>query len=643
MDTTAPVAELALRLHRTERPDLRIDLPPGYEVALPAAESGYSLTGTALEFDSLQKRNEYVAAAAFEEVCPAGVIDAARLFESALELWGNEIGHSDQASGRLLGLAAAREDVLAAGASEIQAGRNVFDVLHVLEAALPYIDKIDHASLRALCEVKFGPTKNDFAGGGIHNALETWLAERPAEARLLHDVVAANPTEATTSLLGNAAVGLARTHFSEAAALASADANSPIALRAAAGAWTLGRLLHEASASSEQLAAVSETLIQLIQGTHDDRRSQAVRAATNSMHLTRSFDVLLKRLAADGDQIALAGIATTFFLKSSEVADRDDLDEWLDLLSAISPEYGRSVDNLDHALSRWVGQGTHIPAIVDLLSKWVARFGKPVSIDATASESFSGTFAKLEARADVWSAVVTNWLLSDDKRHPAALAAILSAARPAQPQTLCLDKQQTDALDSSDLLFLGRRLLGYVHDKGQLTSLAMSFLDSNEAKERTHPMLRALLLDEIGYDYPTSTIEACRLGAKVRTGTDAETFLNEIADTLERSVTTIRELPRINELRPPMRLRRQFALARAKQMHEAMEEAKKKSVLRSLATEIPIKAGSGTFSYFREAYGSSMQMSSISHSIELPHREIFDPIGNSIRHLGFRLAMRGES
>jgi hypothetical protein len=38
-----------------------------------------------------------------------------------------------------------------------------------------------------------------------------------------------------------------------------------------------------------------------------------------------------------------------------------------------------------------------------------------------------------------------------------------------------------------------------------------------------------------------------------------------------------------------------------------------------------------------------MQMSSISHSIEMPRREVFDPVGNAIRSLEFRLAKRGEA
>jgi hypothetical protein len=78
-------------------------------------------------------------------------------------------------------------------------------------------------------------------------------------------------------------------------------------------------------------------------------------------------------------------------------------------------------------------------------------------------------------------------------------------------------------------------------------------------------------------------------------------------------------------------------------MDESFEVANEKSIFRQIATQITIKAGRGTFNFRDANYGPSMKLESISHSIELPRREAFDPIGNSIRHFGFRLAKRDES
>ena len=120
-------------------------------------------------------------------------------------------------------------------------------------------------------------------------------------------------------------------------------------------------------------------------------------------------------------------------------------------------------------------------------------------------------------------------------------------------------------------------------------------------------------------------------------------YLLKVAERIDEVANAQSSLPMLNELRAPTKLRRLFARARAKQMNESFEAANEKSIFRQIATQITIKAGRGTFSYRDANYGPSMKLSTMSHSIELPRREAFDPIGNSIRHFGFRLAKREKS
>lgn len=160
------VADLALRLHREDGIGLRIDVPAG--AALNAAElpDGCQLVDpAALQFDSLVSRNVIVARAAFEELQAPSGVDADALFERAYQLWRDDIGHSDQASGRLLALASVSMDILTIGAKRIRNGSDVFDVLHLVEAALPYLQRIQPQSIIDLFVAKYEPTKNDMAGG----------------------------------------------------------------------------------------------------------------------------------------------------------------------------------------------------------------------------------------------------------------------------------------------------------------------------------------------------------------------------------------------------------------------------------------------------------------------------------------------
>ncbi len=393
----------------------------------------------------------------------------------------------------------------------------------------------------------------------------------------------------------------------------------------------------------ESIKVVVQTVTDLIQREQGELRSQAIRAAAGAMHVVEAFDSILQRLALDGDQEVLSAATTALFLKAKELRARGITERWLGLMPALRPEFAGAIRHLDHAMAQLLSERANSPIVVSTLSNWVAKHGQKVPIDSETAELFDNTLRKLSSMEGPWSSLLTDWLLSDVVKHPAALAGMLTQISHHACTDLKLDKLRLDDLSVEDLLFLARRLLGYVHDRAQLTSLALSMLKSTEADRRIYPVLYALLVDEIGYDYPGSTVKACRTAAEDLAAGGHKEFLLQVAGAIDKLVEAQTNLPVRNELRPPTRLRRLFARARAKQMNESFETASENSIFRQIATQITIKAGRGTFSYRDATYGPSMKLASMSHSIELPRRETFDPIGNSIRHFGFRLAKREET
>jgi len=291
------VAELALRLHREDGTGLRIDVPAGTVLTAAEMPDGCQLLeGAAVQFDSLEARNVIVARATFEGLQSPSGIDANVLFERAYGLWRDEIGHNDQASGRLLALASFSMDVLAVAAQRIRNGSNVFDVLHLVEAALPHLEDIEAPSIIDLFVAKYEPTKNDMAGGAVHGALESWLETHAGNALELHAKVQENLSEATASLLGNAVVALAKTDYEAAIEVARGDVRSETPLRARVGVWALGRLLLDERAPSPSIDLVIKEVLALIEREQGELRLQAIRAAVGAMHIMAAFDSILERL-----------------------------------------------------------------------------------------------------------------------------------------------------------------------------------------------------------------------------------------------------------------------------------------------------------------------------------------------------------
>jgi hypothetical protein len=600
------------------------------------------LEGNTLKFASLAERNRILAEAAFEELGAPSVVDPNALFNSAYSLWRYEIGDDDQASGRLLALASGDMDIFAAGANRIRTGARAFDILHLLEAALPYLKTLDVDSIVDMCVAKYEHTKDDMMSGAFHGVLETWLSTRPDTAIELHSRVLASLTEVTAPLLGNAIAALANTDFDLASNMAQDDARSGVDPRARVGTWTLGRLIAHEGAPPAAVSELNDVIIRLAGTETGDLHGQVLRVAVGAMHKTSAFDSVLQDLAENGDQVVLAAAASSLFLKAEALRDRGVTERWLRLLVGLSPEFPAAIRDFDYALSRALKDPANLELVLSILTQWVGHFGDKGAIASNTAELFDGTIRALFKRSEYRACLLTDWLLSEKPEHPGALAGILSGIGHELDAALEFEMDRIDQLTSSDLLFLARRLLGFVHDRAQVTSLSLSLLNSNDVEARIYPVVRALLVDEIGYDYPRRTVEALRENVATRIADRDKGFLLHLADAIDHVVQIQNALPFLNEFRPPAQLRRLFARARAKQMSTTFEEANKKSVFRQLMKEIPIKAGNGTFNYRDSNYGTSTKLSSISHSMELPRRESFDPIGNQIRLYGFRIAKRDK-
>jgi hypothetical protein len=642
--SAALVAELALDLHRQRGVGLRINVPAGTVLMAVELPDGCQLVEEgAVQFDSLSARNIIVAKATIESLQSPSGIDVNELFERAYELWRNEIGHTDQASGRLIALASVSVDVLAVAAQRIRNGSNVFDVLHVIEAALPQLQEIEAPSIIDLFVAKYEPTKNDMAGASIHGALGSWLETHAGFALELHAKVQENLSEATANLLGIAIVALAKTDYAAAIDVAIRDVRSETPLRARVGVWALGRLLVYGRGTSPSINLAIQEVLALIEREQGETRLQAIRAAVGALHITAVFDSILEHLAQGGDQDVLCAVATALFLNSNELDERGITQRWLGLMTSLKPEFKDAIQNLDHTMARLLSDPANAPTVVSTLREWVDKNDHRVAINHETAKLFENTVLKLFSIEATCALLVTDWLLSDEQEHPAALAGFLTHLSAHSCTELSLHKGRLDELAAEDLLFLARRMLGYVHNRTQLTSLALSMLLTHEPEKRIYPVLGALLVNEIGYDYPGSTATACRKAAEtLSTGSNKE-FLLKAAETIEQVANAQNSLPILKEFRPPAKLQRLFARTRARQMHELFEEAGRDSIWRQIATRIPIKAGRGTFSYHDAKYGPSMGFSTISHSIELPRREAFDPVGNAIRYFGFKLAKRDGS
>lgn len=293
---------------------------------------------------------------------------------------------------------------------------------------------------------------------------------------------------------------------------------------------------------------------------------------------------------------------------------------------------------LDAGLVRFARQARLLPTVVEYLRKWAEQHSKAAESGNLVAHNFPLTIPAIGADEAARRILVTEWLLADKPALAGQLQYIFRKWPDSHPPAL--DRASVDQLDTQSALFLVRKVLGFLFDRKDMTGIVLSLLEAKLAREKFHPLVRSALVTEIGYDYPGSTIAACRDAAQAMP--DHSDLLLSIAVQLEESEAQLSALPRAKELMPSMQLRRMFAAARAKQMGKAFAEADKKSIFSQMATRITIKAGRGMFAYRQGEFSAPTEMRTVSHEIELPRREVFDPVGCAIRRLQFRTTKRDE-
>lgn len=638
--TPVSPAQLALRLHMNRDSALEVDLPAEWKGAVEEDATTHEISAGRLKLRSLVARNEMLAKYLFDRDFAREEIDAGALFSIAHSLWVREIGQEDLVSGRLVSATQGHHDIFDLATKALEAGERCFDIFNVLEAALRHATSISFENLPKFCNAQATATKGDLASGRFYSILENWFSRYPETARKTLQRGWNGIDDDTVGLFSAALLALASHAPQEAVELLLDEGATGESLKHHHKIWTCGRLL-----LYPQLPKVERDRLQLfILNGFAQRdeviRLQAIGAATTALHVSDQFDEALRTVAATGEQAVLTAIGNALCLYSTELYEQGRFLIWLPLLTQLESEHG--VDGLDFALSNALEKSPETQdIIIEFLSSWALKNADDSPIDKKFARTFDQCLLKIGEQPALLAKVITNWLNHDDRKLAAVAAGTLGELELRGGPAAHFDSRIIAAMSVEDLKFIGRRLLGFVHSTNQLLSLSLSILDvAPENLPRAIPLLHTLIVDEIGYDYPSTTLKVLEDLIKADDRQEILEAANQWKTSLENLIKEIEELPRLNELKPSTHLQRQFALARAKQMNKSREEASEQSILRQIATQIPLKAGKGCFSYRDGHFGESSQLSSFSYSIELPRREVLDPVGYAIRGYHLRTTKR---
>lgn len=636
------IGQAACHLH-TQRTTLLVTTCPEAAAIQPPENQLWKVVGDQIEFPSFAAKNLCTAIHVLrEEFEYSPLIPPDRLFDVAHEIWRHEIGDSDLASGRFLALTEERINVLHAATLLISnSTRPTFDILGLVEAALPYLPRITVSDLISVVVAQHSKTQGDLAYGRLFSSIQKTLATQPPLAWELYDTLRSGLGEATNNLYGASLVALSNTEeLDRVARAAIEDARSP-GLLGQAATWVLGRLLAERALSDELTEGCIEVLTANAKVKEDKLRLAAIHALSVAAPKHMKLNDNLVRLASMGG-IHVCGIVADYLLHNlGALVDAPDLPRFLNVLLIIEPGFTSAIDSMDSVLAHLIRSDKHSELALRWLTDWLRMNREHVMEGASLVKSFDQVLNMLVGRPQLLSSLVTDWFLSEEPAHAVSCGEVISFVSIREVKGVTLSRERLDNLDIDGLIFLVRRILGYVYNEDILLSLIFSLLDTTNPSSRTHSLVESLLVNEIGNDYPSVTLEAITL----RTGlasADEKSMLDRAHEKIMAYEAAIDSLPMLHELRPPLQLRRAIALKKSVDMRKSMDAANEKSIWRQLATQVPLKGGVGWFSVENGHVGEVQPLRSMSHSILIPRRAVSDPIGYEIQRLGFRIVKRGS-
>ncbi|QBR03769.1 hypothetical protein [Paraburkholderia pallida] len=634
--------QLALELHRARNSNLEIEVSASEITNLTAlpADEAYKIEGNKLVFASLDERNRLTATEIF-----AGFTDdgATGYLVTADSLMQDELLHPVHAAARLVVLCGVNRDVLLDAAAVIQSsgGKRPYGLATMIGEALAELPAISANSLSAFCAALQQSYDGSMIASPFFERLVPVLIARSDLRAEVLEICALAPNS-TSSDLHRAvlfALGCVDTPSVLHRVSTGVRGNYPVTREVCM--WMVGRLCARRDLTGEQVREIDGLLEPYLADADNELHSVACQNVVYGLPDYQFCHETWRRLIAARDMAAVKALASGLFTISRSLEPLETILPLVNDCLSLGTEEDHELGRVDHVLCLLLGKSA-VEQVIGWFTRWIREHGSGVFCDSDFVKLFPQTVHWLMGEPDTFGKLITSCLLDDERNPAAAAGGLLSHAVAHDKPGVSLDMSAVDLLDAQGLFFLCRRILGFVLQERQLLSLTLSFLRTSNAKERTFELVRDALVNEIGYDYPEPTLGTLATYRQSCADQGEAALLDEIVRVIGENEASLSALPVANELMPPARLSRSFAVARAKAMDRAMRDARNESVWAQLVHRVPVKGGTGFFRMVDGAYPAVTKMTTQSVTTALPRRDVLDPVGQVHRRLIFQTTRRGS-
>lgn len=564
--------------------------------------------------------------------------DPAAVFSELFEVWRKEISDNDKVSGIALSSLhnEGHIDLFNLATAAIPNFSSIFDIIHVMEGAIPLVDDINHESLFEFAKSSYDRLKRDYMGGNIYEVVMSWLANHPTVADEIIRSYIKQPEVQTATLYRGALIVMSTINLTEGFKQAFDCSNSANNLVSAPAVEALGFVQYKSPEDNVSFRSALELATSLLETEDLVLLNSAATATWRLVQQRPHENNYLQHLIAANKPETYYALSQFLLFNLDKLSKEPWFEDFVYACVNVNPDQKGILDNIDLVLSSLLKSDEKKEIAISFLEKWLILRSSSEIRELNLDTIFNSTFYEINRR-QLLSQIFTSWMSHESGQLAEGAFQLIQLYVVSGGKELSYDIGQINEMSANDIVFLVRKTLGYVFEEGLLHSLIWSLISSKPMKNQALRTVHEVFINHLGYDYPSFTIKFIEDKLKKEElPIEIKEISNDIVLSINNYHKALDALPQLKELKPSHSKIRLFSKERQKQMSKASEAAQEKSVFAKLVTRVHLKAGRSSFSWRDNNLSEKMHLSSHSYSVSLPRSEMIDPVGSSRERLMYR-------
>lgn len=525
------------------------------------------------------------------------------------------------------------------GAEAISDGINPFDVMNVLEGAIPDLS-LEIGSFVGLLEKLYCGTQNDLLAHIQYQSIDTLVEKQPDFSRQLLTALLEIDRPFIqgyiASLFRSISVGNEEQTQQELEVLK--EHNSVHVINGLINA--LSNLNYKVEKGGRLLKKTFQ-IFDFLEGKEiEDIDACTAHAYGQLINVSSKASERILHYADKNKPLVDYAISRVLFLNAEEHGDEGWFRDSLRPLSRTLCDHKGAIDNLDYILSALIEKKKNSELVETFFVNWLLESDYSGREDKLA-DLFGSTFAAFVKEKNFLWKFITRLFNHDNHKVHNAASEVTRFCNLHKIEPLKFDRNELGGLEEKDILYIVRKVLGYVIDSKTQSSLILSLLDKSPRNKKLQSLVHSVFVGYIGVEYPRPALEFLKQELISTKGKIKPHLIRDAINEIEKSLNEREQLTHLKEIMPPSQQINKVLLEQDKVMSASMKEARKGGIS-NLFKNILLKDGNGSFSYVGNDYRSVSKLSSHSSYFELPCSEIFHPVHAAIERAGFRRASRGD-